>query len=157
LFPHASALAIDLLDKMLTFDPAVRISCEQALEHPYLAAWHDPADEPACPTVRDHALSPSLAQVKLTSADSQKFVYFEEGGSIDDMKKLILEEVRSAQLNQTQRCVPQFRGSPFLLYNAPSVVFCVFLCVFSHGSNLRVSIQIDDPVVRCYRCLSDER
>lgn len=142
---------------MLTFDPAVRISCEQALEHPYLAAWHDPADEPACPTVRDHALSPSLAQVKLTSADSQKFVYFEEGGSIDDMKKLILEEVRSAQLNQTQRCVPQFRGSPFLLYNAPSVVFCVFLCVFSHGSNLRVSIQIDDPVVRCYRCLSDER
>jgi mitogen-activated protein kinase 7 len=60
-FPHASALAIDLLVKMLTFDPAVRISCEQALEHPYLAAWHDPTDEPVCPTVRDYALSPSLA------------------------------------------------------------------------------------------------
>jgi serine/threonine protein kinase len=60
-FPHASALAIDLLVKMLTFDPAVRISCEQALEHPYLAVWHDPTDEPVCLTVRDCALSPSLA------------------------------------------------------------------------------------------------
>ena len=58
-FPHASALAIDLLDKMLIFDPAVRITCEQALEHPYLATWHDPTDEPVCPKVRGHALSPS--------------------------------------------------------------------------------------------------
>ena len=57
-FPHASALAIDLLDKMLTFDPAVRITCEQALEHPYLAPWHDPTDEPVCPTVSCSALSP---------------------------------------------------------------------------------------------------
>jgi len=60
-FPHASELALDLLAKMLAFDPAVRFSCEQALEHPYLAVWHDPTDEPVCPTVRDHALLPSLA------------------------------------------------------------------------------------------------
>jgi serine/threonine protein kinase len=53
LFPHANPLALDLLAKMLNFDPAKRITCEQALQHPYLAVWHDPTDEPVCPTVRD--------------------------------------------------------------------------------------------------------
>jgi serine/threonine protein kinase len=53
MFPHANPLALDLLAKMLNFDPVKRITCEQALEHPYLAVWHDPTDEPVCPTVRD--------------------------------------------------------------------------------------------------------
>jgi mitogen-activated protein kinase 7 len=52
MFPHANPLALDLLAKMLNFDPARRITCDQALEHPYLAVWHDPTDEPVCPTVR---------------------------------------------------------------------------------------------------------
>jgi serine/threonine protein kinase len=51
LFPQANPLAIDLLSQMLCFDPAKRISCEQALNHPYLQVWHDPADEPICDTV----------------------------------------------------------------------------------------------------------
>jgi serine/threonine protein kinase len=52
LYPHANPAALDLLAKMLCFDPAKRISCEEALGHPYLQVWHDPADEPACETVR---------------------------------------------------------------------------------------------------------
>jgi serine/threonine protein kinase len=52
LYPHANPLALDLLGKMLCFDPAKRISCEEALNHPYLQVWHDPADEPSCETVR---------------------------------------------------------------------------------------------------------
>ncbi|KAG6001128.1 Subtilisin-like proteinase Spm1 [Claviceps pusilla] len=50
LFPQANPDALDLLDKMLAFDPSSRISVEQALEHPYLQVWHDPSDEPDCPT-----------------------------------------------------------------------------------------------------------
>jgi len=46
LFPHASAEAIDFLSKTLTFDPKKRITAEEALEHPYLSSYHDPADEP---------------------------------------------------------------------------------------------------------------
>ncbi|VEU24101.1 DEKNAAC105325 [Brettanomyces naardenensis] len=38
--------AIDLLSKMLVFDPKTRITAAQALEHPYLAPYHDPTDEP---------------------------------------------------------------------------------------------------------------
>ena len=37
--------ALDLLDKMLTFNPHKRISVEQALAHPYLEQYYDPDDE----------------------------------------------------------------------------------------------------------------
>ena len=45
LYPRASANAIDLLEKLLTFDPAARITVEEALAHPYLEAYHDENDE----------------------------------------------------------------------------------------------------------------
>lgn len=48
-FPHVHPLAIDLVEKMLTFDPTRRITVEEALSHPYLARLHDIADEPICP------------------------------------------------------------------------------------------------------------
>ncbi|KAI5073718.1 hypothetical protein GOP47_0011731 [Adiantum capillus-veneris] len=47
-YPHINAAAIDLIEKMLVFDPAKRISVEQALNHPYLASLHDINDEPVC-------------------------------------------------------------------------------------------------------------
>ena len=64
LFPDASPEALDFLQKTLvsssalafatsihlarqTFDPKKRLTVDQALEHPYLAQYHDPEDEPA--------------------------------------------------------------------------------------------------------------
>ncbi|RLM54399.1 ABA stimulation MAP kinase [Panicum miliaceum] len=47
-FPHVQPLAIDLVEKMLTFDPRQRITVEGALAHPYLASLHDISDEPVC-------------------------------------------------------------------------------------------------------------
>ena len=38
-FPAASPLALDLLGKMLLFDPRKRISVSEALAHPYLAGF----------------------------------------------------------------------------------------------------------------------
>lgn len=37
--------ALDLLERMLAFNPAKRITVEDALAHPYLAFFHDPEDE----------------------------------------------------------------------------------------------------------------
>lgn len=34
LYPKANPTALDLLQKLLTFDPAKRIGCEEALKHP---------------------------------------------------------------------------------------------------------------------------
>lgn len=45
LFPNADALALDLLGKMLTFNPHKRIPVEEALAHPYLEQYYDPGDE----------------------------------------------------------------------------------------------------------------
>ena len=42
--PHA----VDLLEKMLLFDPKKRITTTQALEHPYLAEYHEPSEEIIC-------------------------------------------------------------------------------------------------------------
>ena len=38
--------ALDLLEKMLVFDPRTRISAAEGLAHEYLAPYHDPTDEP---------------------------------------------------------------------------------------------------------------
>lgn len=46
MFRHANPLALDLLRKMLLFNPDKRISVEDALRHPYLSALHYPEDEP---------------------------------------------------------------------------------------------------------------
>lgn len=39
--------AIDLLEKMVKFDPYERITAADALSHPYVMAYHDSEDEPS--------------------------------------------------------------------------------------------------------------
>ncbi|CAG8779675.1 23880_t:CDS:2, partial [Gigaspora margarita] len=75
LYPKANLLALDLLEKLLKFDPAARITVEQALAHPYLAAYHDEEDEPGHDEIFDFS--------------------FESVDSIEDMKKMIAQEVMS--------------------------------------------------------------
>ena len=38
--------ALDLLEKMLVFDPKKRIDATESLAHPYVSLYHDPTDEP---------------------------------------------------------------------------------------------------------------
>ncbi|CAD2222914.1 mitogen-activated protein kinase [Angomonas deanei] len=42
--PSADNVALDLISKMLCFNPHKRISTEQALQHPYFASLYDPLD-----------------------------------------------------------------------------------------------------------------
>eukprot|EP00994_Dinema_validum_P006586 NODE_496_length_1630_cov_89.496521_g356_i0.p1 GENE.NODE_496_length_1630_cov_89.496521_g356_i0~~NODE_496_length_1630_cov_89.496521_g356_i0.p1 ORF type:complete len:416 (-),score=111.77 NODE_496_length_1630_cov_89.496521_g356_i0:241-1488(-) len=46
IYPKVADDAIDLLNKMMLFNPNDRIAVAQALEHPYFATMHDAADEP---------------------------------------------------------------------------------------------------------------
>lgn len=48
MYPSADPRALDLLDKMLTFNPSKRINIEDALAHPYLEQYYDPNDEVSC-------------------------------------------------------------------------------------------------------------
>ncbi|GAA6013018.1 hypothetical protein JCM10207_008415 [Rhodosporidiobolus poonsookiae] len=80
LFPNASPLAVDFLEKTLRFDPLKRITVEQALEHPYLASYHDPEDEPTAPPL----------EADFFDFDLQK-------PSREDLKKLMYDEVMAFQ------------------------------------------------------------
>jgi mitogen-activated protein kinase 1/3 len=48
LYPNADPRALDLVDKLLAFNPNNRITVEDALAHPYLEQYYDPNDEPVC-------------------------------------------------------------------------------------------------------------
>jgi serine/threonine protein kinase len=76
IFKGANPLAIDLLKKMLTYDPDERISVADALAHPYLKQLHFPDDEPTTEPV---------------SAFDFDFEKFSLGK--DDFKELIYEEI----------------------------------------------------------------
>lgn len=46
LYPQAQPLAIDLLEKMLVFDPSKRISVNEALHHPYMSSLYSSDMDP---------------------------------------------------------------------------------------------------------------
>ncbi|KAK9038054.1 hypothetical protein V6N11_022947 [Hibiscus sabdariffa] len=46
LYPQADPLAIDLLQRMLVFDPSKRITITEALLHPYMSGLYDPRSNP---------------------------------------------------------------------------------------------------------------
>ena len=46
LYPNANPLALDLLSKMLVFNPEERITVKESLEHPYFAGLHNADEEP---------------------------------------------------------------------------------------------------------------
>lgn len=47
-FPGVNPEALDLLGKMLVFNPSDRVTVDDALAHPYLAELHSKASEPEC-------------------------------------------------------------------------------------------------------------
>jgi len=51
MFPDASADALDLIKRCLQFNPDKRITAYEALRHPYVAQFHNEADEPTCPRI----------------------------------------------------------------------------------------------------------
>lgn len=50
-FPTASEDALDLIKRTMFFNPDKRLTAYEALRHPYVAAFHNEADEPPCPYV----------------------------------------------------------------------------------------------------------
>jgi len=80
LFPKASPDAIDFLQRTLTFDQRKRMSVDEALEHPYLASYHDPEDEPV---------------VASLDPDYFDFDQYKDDLSKAELKELLYEEIMS--------------------------------------------------------------
>ena len=73
LFPNANPIALDLLEKMLTFNPKKRYTVDQCISHPYFEGLHDPEQEPITTSSFDW----SFDAVKLTKENLQSMIYDE--------------------------------------------------------------------------------
>jgi serine/threonine protein kinase len=74
-FEDRNPLAIDLLKKMLRFDPTERITAEEALEHSYLAELHCPGDEPT--TSKVSMFDFEFEQREMTEREVKDLIYDE--------------------------------------------------------------------------------
>ncbi|KAI5227132.1 mitogen-activated protein kinase [Aureobasidium subglaciale] len=89
MFPKTSDLALDLLDKLLAFNPAKRITVEEALRHPYLEPYHDPEDEPTADAIPEEFFDFDKNKDNLTK---------------EQLKQLIFEEImRDRTLDKPKR------------------------------------------------------
>lgn len=78
MYPKANPKAIDLLQKLLAFNPLKRITVDEALQHPYLELYHDPEDEPTCPPIPESFFD---------------FDHHKDSLSKEQLKELIYEEI----------------------------------------------------------------
>ncbi|KAG2211029.1 hypothetical protein INT46_010936 [Mucor plumbeus] len=77
LFPNANPMAVDLLEKLLTFNPTKRTTVEEALKHPYLEPYHDPDDEPDSPPIPESFFDFDRYKDQLTKEQLKQMLYDE--------------------------------------------------------------------------------
>ncbi|GMF45324.1 unnamed protein product [Phytophthora fragariaefolia] len=84
-YPRATPQCLDLLEKMLVFDPRKRITISEALEHPYLSLVRDRSLEKTCPTPFDFAFENSdLTKQKLQELIFEDVCAFHPDARIPD-------------------------------------------------------------------------
>src|SRR5438045_1828814 len=77
MFPKTSDLALDLLEKLLAFNPVKRITVEDALKHPYLEPYHDPEDEPTAAPIPEEFFDFDKNKDNLTKEQLKQLIYNE--------------------------------------------------------------------------------
>ncbi|XP_067231373.1 mitogen-activated protein kinase 10 isoform X1 [Chanodichthys erythropterus] len=100
-YKENASQARDLLSKMLIIDPAKRISVDEALQHPYINVWYDPAEVEAA---RNQQISMPPPQIYDKQLDEREH-------SIDEWKELIYKEVMNFE-ERTKNGVVKGQPSP---------------------------------------------
>ncbi|XP_055296514.1 mitogen-activated protein kinase ERK-A isoform X3 [Sitodiplosis mosellana] len=102
LFPNADKNALDLLDRMLTFNPHNRITVEDALAHPYLEQYYDPGDEPVAdsPFRLDMELDdlPRDELKRLIFEETMRFVHSHEPDHAPAINDQLIHSIQSAKI-----------------------------------------------------------
>ncbi len=71
LFKKSNPVALDLLSKMLVFNPKKRYTVEQCISHPYFEGLHNPEEEP----ISDSLFDWSFDDIELTKEVLQSMIY----------------------------------------------------------------------------------
>ena len=73
LFTKSNPVALDLLSKMLIFNPRKRYTVEQCISHPYFEGLHNPEEEP----ISDAPFDWSFDDIELTKDNLQNLIFEE--------------------------------------------------------------------------------
>ncbi|KAI8065404.1 kinase-like domain-containing protein [Gilbertella persicaria] len=87
LFPTATEESLDLLRQLLCLDPAKRLTVKEALKHPFVQPFSDPAEESLTP--------PAVLPYEYYS--------FENNNSDQDLKSMIIHELKSFRYQLEQQ------------------------------------------------------
>ncbi|KAI9372576.1 mitogen-activated protein kinase mpkC [Aspergillus egyptiacus] len=90
IFPGAEPEVINLLEKLLAWDPDRRISAEEGLKHPYMAPYHDPTDEPSATEKFDWSFNDTehTKETWKIMIYSEVLDFFQAGTNFSDIQQL---------------------------------------------------------------------
>ncbi|KAF4676134.1 hypothetical protein FOL46_007187 [Perkinsus olseni] len=103
MFPSASVEALDLLRLCLQFNPGKRISATEALKHPYVVQFHNPDEEPSCPSV-----------IRIPIDDNTRL-------TVSDYRDRLYSEVMKRKKEQRRQLKKQMEQQQQQQYSSPSV------------------------------------
>jgi mitogen-activated protein kinase 15 len=101
MYPNADTESQDLLKKLLTFNPDKRITVEQALEHPYVAQFHNPAEEITC----DKTITMPINDNKKLSVSSYRDELYTSiiKVNVETKKEKVVKKVKATKEKKVQR------------------------------------------------------
>ncbi|KAL9273107.1 Mitogen-activated protein kinase homolog NTF3-like protein [Drosera capensis] len=104
IYPNAHPLALDLLQKMLVFDPTKRISVTDALKHPYMAPLYDPCTVPPAQFPIDLDIDEDLDRDKIRDMMWNEILYYHPEAECATVE--FLSSDKPAPCSKTKAWVP---------------------------------------------------
>lgn len=89
LYPRADGLALDLLKKMLVFNPAKRITVLEALNHPYISGLYDPSQDPPAQVLVDLDIDEKMGESTIREIMLREMLHYHPDAAASYSNQLV--------------------------------------------------------------------